>query len=99
MDLEVCQLLIREFQLKEGGRRVSEGEDSQTDEVEDAADASLSTKGEQSKHVPIKDSQWSALLQYPVIQSKHPSTHWERKEVSRFLFCFALHFVFPLMSF
>ncbi|XP_053238486.1 disrupted in schizophrenia 1 protein isoform X4 [Podarcis raffonei] len=79
VDLEACQLLIRGFQLKEGGCCVSEGEESQTDEVEDTADASLSTNQEQSKHFPVQDSKWSTL-QCPVIQSKHQSTHWELKE-------------------
>uniref|UniRef100_A0A670HMA3 DISC1 scaffold protein n=1 Tax=Podarcis muralis TaxID=64176 RepID=A0A670HMA3_PODMU len=79
VDLEACQLLIRGFQLKEGGCCVSEGEESQTDEVEDTADASLSTNREQSKHFPVQDSKWSTL-QRPVIQSKHQSTHWELKE-------------------
>nr|XP_020642359.1 disrupted in schizophrenia 1 protein isoform X1 [Pogona vitticeps] len=84
VDLEACQLLIQQFHLKEGGGCASDGEESQTDEVEDAADASWSTKWEQSKHFPIKDSQWS-VLQCPVIQSKHPSAHWERKEESHIL--------------
>ncbi|CAI5770539.1 QUALITY PROTEIN: disrupted in schizophrenia 1 [Podarcis lilfordi] len=79
VDLEACQLLIRGFQLKQGGCCVSEGEESQTDEVEDTADASLSTNREQSKHFPVQDSKWSTL-QCPVIQSKHQSTHWELKE-------------------
>nr|XP_034964341.1 LOW QUALITY PROTEIN: disrupted in schizophrenia 1 protein [Zootoca vivipara] len=79
VDLEACQLLIRGFQLQEGGCCVSEGEESQTDEVEDTADASLSTNRGQSKHFPVQDSKWSAL-QCPVIQSKQQSTHWELKE-------------------
>ncbi|KAJ7342253.1 hypothetical protein JRQ81_009955, partial [Phrynocephalus forsythii] len=83
VDLEACQLLIQEFQQKEGGC-VSEGEENQTDEVEDATKASLSTMWKQSKHFPIKDSQWSAL-HCPAIQSKHPSTYWERKQESYML--------------
>ncbi|XP_033000168.1 disrupted in schizophrenia 1 protein isoform X2 [Lacerta agilis] len=80
VDLEACQLLIRGFQLKEGGCCVSEGEEErQTDEVEDTADASLSTNREQSKHFPLQDSKWRTL-QRPAIQSKHQSTHWELKE-------------------
>ncbi|XP_066479132.1 disrupted in schizophrenia 1 protein [Tiliqua scincoides] len=79
VDLEACQLLLRGFQLNEAGGCDSEGEESQTDEAEEAADASLSTKQGQSKHFPITDSEWSAL-QHRVTQSKHPSVHWELKE-------------------
>ncbi|KAF7253656.1 Disrupted in schizophrenia 1 protein, partial [Varanus komodoensis] len=80
VDLEACQLLIQGLQLKEGGC-VSD-EESQTDEVGDTADSSLSSEQEQSKHVPIKGGKRTAL-QCPIIQSKHQSTHWEPKEVSR----------------
>nr|XP_056709305.1 disrupted in schizophrenia 1 protein [Euleptes europaea] len=79
VDLEACQLLIQEFQLKEGGCCVFAGEGSQTDEVEDTADALLSTKQRQSKRFPIKDSKQSAV-QHPVTQSNHQSAHWESKE-------------------
>uniref|UniRef100_A0A8D2LSD2 DISC1 scaffold protein n=2 Tax=Varanus komodoensis TaxID=61221 RepID=A0A8D2LSD2_VARKO len=77
VDLEACQLLIQGLQLKEGGC-VSD-EESQTDEVGDTADSSLSSEQEQSKHVPIKGGKRTAL-QCPIIQSKHQSTHWEPKE-------------------
>lgn len=99
VDFEACQLLLRGFQLKEAGGCVSEGEDSQTDEVEDPADASLSTKRGQSKCFPITDSERSAL-QHHVTRSKHPSEHWELNEVSMVLFvlfCFSVYFA--LMSF
>ncbi|XP_060609802.2 disrupted in schizophrenia 1 protein isoform X1 [Anolis sagrei] len=79
VDIEACQLLIQGFQLKESGGCVSEGEENQTDEVEDAAVASLSTKQEQSKHFPVKDSKQSAL-QCHVIQNKHRRRHWELEE-------------------
>lgn len=91
VDLEACQLLLRGFQLNEAGGCVSEGEESQTDEAEDPADACLSTERGQSKHFPITDSEWSPF-QHRVTQSKHPSVHWELKEVSMVLF--VLLFVF-----
>ncbi|XP_077202439.1 disrupted in schizophrenia 1 protein isoform X2 [Paroedura picta] len=71
VDLEACQLLIQEFQWKEGGCGVCDGEESQTDEVEDAVEVLLSTKRQQSKHFPVKDSK------YPVTQNK---AHWDSKE-------------------
>ncbi|XP_060098900.1 LOW QUALITY PROTEIN: disrupted in schizophrenia 1 protein [Heteronotia binoei] len=81
VDLEACQLLIQEFQLKEGGCCVFEGEGSQTDEMEDTADVLLSTKRRQSKCFPIKDFKQSAV-QHPVTQNKHPSAHWDLKQES-----------------
>lgn len=90
VDLEACQLLIQEFQLKEGGSVFFEEEGSQTDEVEDAVDVLLSTMQRQSKCQPIKESKQRAV-QHPVIQNKHPSALWNSKEVSKkFLvfFCF-----------
>uniref|UniRef100_A0A803SSZ8 DISC1 scaffold protein n=1 Tax=Anolis carolinensis TaxID=28377 RepID=A0A803SSZ8_ANOCA len=79
VDIEACQLLIQGFQLKESGGCVSEGEENQTDEVEDAAFASLSTKQEQAKHFPVQDSKQSAP-QCSVIQNKHRRRHWELEE-------------------
>ncbi|XP_042312651.1 disrupted in schizophrenia 1 protein [Sceloporus undulatus] len=79
VDLEACQLLIQGFQRKEKSGCIFEVEESQTDEVEDAAVASLSTKQEQTKHFPLKDSKRSAL-QHPLIQNKDQRTHWEPEE-------------------
>ncbi|XP_048342148.1 disrupted in schizophrenia 1 protein [Sphaerodactylus townsendi] len=79
VDLEACQILIQEFQLKEDGSCVFGGEGSQTNEAEDTANALLSTKQGQSKHVPIKDSKQS-VIQHPVTRSKHRSAHWESKK-------------------
>uniref|UniRef100_A0A8C6VM74 DISC1 scaffold protein n=1 Tax=Naja naja TaxID=35670 RepID=A0A8C6VM74_NAJNA len=48
VDLEACQLLIHEFLLNKNGSYVSEGKESQTEEIEDMEDALLTSKWKQS---------------------------------------------------
>ncbi|XP_075780858.1 disrupted in schizophrenia 1 protein isoform X4 [Pelodiscus sinensis] len=59
-DLEACQLLIQEFQLKEAVCCVSEGEECQTDEMDATADDCSDTERGKESHFP-KDTAWGTV--------------------------------------
>ncbi|XP_039188815.1 disrupted in schizophrenia 1 protein isoform X2 [Crotalus tigris] len=73
IDLEACQLLIHGFLLNKNGSYVSEGEESQTEEVEDMEHAFLTSKWEQSNYFSVNSSK-------QLIGKKHQSTPCELKE-------------------
>ncbi|XP_015745441.2 disrupted in schizophrenia 1 protein-like, partial [Python bivittatus] len=79
VDLEACQLLIHGFLLNKNGSSVSEGEESQTEEMEGMEDASLTLKWEHSKCFSVNSSKHGAF-RHPPIGSKQQSAHCELKE-------------------
>uniref|UniRef100_A0A8C6VPD4 DISC1 scaffold protein n=1 Tax=Naja naja TaxID=35670 RepID=A0A8C6VPD4_NAJNA len=79
VDLEACQLLIHEFLLNKNGSYVSEGKESQTEEIEDMEDALLTSKWKQSNCFSVNSFKQKSF-QHPLIGKKHQSTPCELKE-------------------
>ncbi|XP_060548340.1 disrupted in schizophrenia 1 protein isoform X1 [Pantherophis guttatus] len=79
VDLEACQLLIHEFLLHKNGSYVSEGEERQTEEIEDMEFAFLTSKWEQSNCFSVNSSKQKSF-RHPLIGKKHQSTPCEVKE-------------------
>lgn len=96
VDLEACQLLIHGFLLNKNGSYISEGEESQTEEIEDMEDVFLTSKWEQSNCFSVNSSKQKSF-RHSLIGKKHQSTPCELKEVS-FFFLFVLFFQFVSSS-
>ncbi|XP_058022498.1 disrupted in schizophrenia 1 protein [Ahaetulla prasina] len=79
VDLEACQLLIHGFLLNKNGSYVSEGEESQTEEIEDMEDAFLTSEWEQSNCFSVNSSKQKSF-RHRIIGKKHQSTPCELKE-------------------
>ncbi|XP_070590064.1 disrupted in schizophrenia 1 protein [Erythrolamprus reginae] len=79
VDLEACQLLIHGFLLSQNGPSVSEGEESQTEEIEEMEDAFSTSKWEQSNCFSVNSSKQKSF-RYSPIEKKHQSSPCELKE-------------------